>query len=403
MINIQAVLSSARNHDTRAFDNDSSMMQQMNFSHSNIPLSQRIEQLNWLLISLITALAFTGFLMLYSAGGGSFYPWLIRQLIFFVLFFPLMIFIAVTDIKVWFRFSYLFYAIALILIIVVDVMGHSAMGATRWFRIGSLTIQPSEIMKVCLVLALARYFYNIEAKSIGSVKYVIMPLALIALPAIFIFHQPDLGTGMILVLVGVAVLFLAGVKIWKFVLVGVAGLTFIPFVWHFLLYDYQKKRVLTFLNPDEDPLGSGYNIIQSKIAIGSGGIFGKGYLNGTQGQLNFLPEKQTDFIFTMLSEELGFAGCLFTIAIYSAIIFICARIAMRTKHQFGRLVTVGVANIFFIHMFINMGMVTGVIPVVGAPLPFISYGGTIMASMMIGFGLVLNVDLYHASSVSSKA
>jgi rod shape determining protein RodA len=374
----------------------------MNFTYSNIPLSQRIEQLNWSLISLIIALAFTGFLMLYSAGGGSFYPWLIRQLTFFCIFFPLMIFIAVTDIRLWFRASYFFYAIALTLIIVVDIMGHSAMGATRWFRIGSLTIQPSEIMKVCLVLALARYFYNIEAKNIGSVKFVIMPLLMIALPAVFIFHQPDLGTAMILILVGVSVLFLAGVKIWKFILVGVSALTFLPVAWNFLLYDYQKKRILTFLNPDEDPLGSGYNIIQSKIAIGSGGMFGKGYLEGTQGQLNFLPEKQTDFIFTMLSEELGFAGSIFTIAIYCAILFICSRIAMKNKHQFGRLVTVGVANIFFIHMFINMGMVTGVLPVVGAPLPFVSYGGTIMASMMIGFGLVLNADLYHSSSLSSR-
>ncbi|MBU6140726.1 MAG: rod shape-determining protein RodA [Proteobacteria bacterium] len=374
----------------------------MNFYHSNNPISQRIEQLNWTLISLIIVLAFMGFLMLYSAGGGSFYPWLIRQIVFFAIFFPLMIFIAVTDIKIWFKLSYLFYAIALTLIIIVDVMGHSAMGATRWFRVGSLTIQPSEIMKVCLVLALARYFYKIEAKSIGRIKFVIIPLAMIALPAVFIFHQPDLGTAIILILVGVSVLFLAGIKLWKFVSVGFAALAAIPFIWHFLLYDYQKKRVLTFLNPNEDPLGSGYNIIQSKIAIGSGGIFGKGYLNGTQGQLNFLPEKQTDFIFTMLSEELGFAGSVFTIAICCAIIAICARIAMKTRHQFGRLVSSGIANIFFVHMFINMGMVTGILPVVGAPLPFVSYGGTIMASMMIGFGLVLNTDLYHSAPVSTK-
>lgn len=374
----------------------------MNFSNSNIPISQRIEQLNWQLISLIIVLAFTGFLMLYSAGGGSFHPWLIRQLIFFCIFFPLMIFIAITDVKIWFKFAYVFYAIALTLIIIVDIMGHSAMGATRWFRIGSLTIQPSEIMKVCLVLALARYFYRIEAKNIGRVKYVIVPLIMIALPTVFIFHQPDLGTAIIVLLVGISVLFLAGVKLWKFVSVGIAGLAAVPFIWHFYLYDYQKKRVLTFLNPNEDPLGSGYNIIQSKIAIGSGGLFGKGYLNGTQGQLNFLPEKQTDFIFTMLSEELGFAGSIFTIVIYSVIIAICTQIAIETRHQFGRLVTIGVANIFFVHMFINMGMVTGILPVVGAPLPFISYGGTIMASMMIGFGLVLNADLYKVSNVSKN-
>jgi rod shape determining protein RodA len=364
-----------------------------------IPLAQKLEQLNWLLISLIIILAFIGFLMLYSAGGGSFKPWLIRQLGFFLIFFPLMLFIAVTDIKIWFKTAYVFYAIALALVITVDIMGHNAMGATRWFRIGPLTIQPSEIMKVCTVFALARYFYNVEAENIGRIKFIIAPLLMISVPAFFIFYQPDLGTAIILVMVGVSVLFLAGVKIWKFISVGVAALVAIPFAWHFLLYDYQKQRILTFLNPNNDPLGSGYNIIQSKIAIGSGGLFGKGYLNGTQGQLNFLPEKQTDFIFTMLSEELGFIGSFFTIAIYSAIIAIGISIAMKTKHQYGRLLVMGIINIFFIHMFINMGMGMGLIPVVGAPLPFVSYGGTIMASMMIGFGLVLNVDLHKNSDL----
>jgi rod shape determining protein RodA len=359
------------------------------------PLFQRLEQLNWLLICLITILAFVGFLMLYSAGGGSFKPWLVRQLGFFCIFFPLMLFIAITDIRIWFASSYVFYAFALILVIIVDIMGHNAMGATRWFRIGSITIQPSEIMKVCTVFALARYFYNTKSENISRIKFIITPITMIAVPAIFIFHQPDLGTATILILVGVSVLFLAGVRMWKFISVGVVALIAIPFAWHFLLYEYQKQRVLTFLNPNSDPLGSGYNIIQSKIAIGSGGMLGKGYLNGTQGQLNFLPEKQTDFIFTMLSEELGFVGSMFTIVIYSAIIAICINIATKTKHQYGRLLTMGVVSIFFIHMFINMGMVMGLIPVVGAPLPFISYGGTIMASMMIGFGLVLNVDLHR--------
>jgi rod shape determining protein RodA len=362
-----------------------------------IPLSQKLEQLNWLLISLIIILAFIGFLMLYSAGGGSFRPWLIRQLGFFCIFFPLMLFIAITDIKIWFKAAYFFYAVALTLVIIVDVMGHNAMGATRWFRIGSLTIQPSEIMKVCTVFALARYFYNTEAGNIGKMKFLITPIIFIAIPAIFIFHQPDLGTAAILVLTGISVLFLAGVKMWKFFSVGALILAAIPFAWNFLLYDYQKQRVLTFLNPNNDPLGSGYNIIQSKIAIGSGGLFGKGYLNGTQGQLNFLPEKQTDFIFTMLSEELGFIGSFFTIAVYCAIIALCINIAMNTKHQYGRLLTMGIINIFFIHMFINIGMGMGLIPVVGAPLPFVSYGGTIMASMMIGFGLILNVDFHKES------
>lgn len=366
----------------------------MQFSdQEKIPISEKLEHLNWLLIFMITVLASIGFLMLYSAGGGNLRPWLIKQLIFFCIFFVVMIGIALTDIKIWFRFSYLFYAIALAMVITVNIMGHNAMGATRWFRIGSLTVQPSEIMKICTVFAMARYFYNIEADKIGQAKFLIIPVLMIAVPVLFIFSQPDLGTATILALVGVSVLFLAGVKTWKFVFVGVSALIAIPFLWIFLLYDYQKQRILTFLDPDNDPLGSGYNIIQSKIAIGSGGITGKGFLNGTQGQLNFLPEKQTDFIFTMLSEELGFIGSIFTIATYAIIIGIGIYISMTTKHQYGRLLTMGIINIFFVHMFINMGMVTGLLPVVGAPLPLISYGGTITASMLIGFGLVLNVDL----------
>jgi len=273
-------------------------------------------------------------------------------------------------------------------------MGHNVMGATRWFKLGGLAIQPSEIMKVCLVWALAKYFYNIEAENIQKIRYVIAPLLMIALPALLIFEQPDLGTATILMMVGIGILFVAGVKMWKFIAVGITGLTAIPFLWHFVLYDYQKQRVLTFLNPDNDPLGSGYNIIQSKIAIGSGGFFGKGFLNGTQGQLDFLPERQTDFIFTMLSEELGFVGSVFTIIIYSLIIYKGTNIALRIRHQFGRILVIGVMTIFFFHMFINMGMVTGLIPVVGAPLPLVSYGGTITATMLIGFGFVLNADLH---------
>jgi rod shape determining protein RodA len=371
-------------------------------SSENTPISQKLEQLNWLLISLIITLAFIGFFMLFSAAGGSFRPWLIRQLAFFCIFFPLMIFIAVTDIKMWYKASYFFYIIALGMVIMVNVMdqiSHNAMGATRWFRIGSLKIQPSELMKVCTVFALSRYFYSIEAENIGRIKFIIPPLLMIFIPVVFIFLQPDLGTATILAMVGVVVLFIAGVKMWKFASVGIAMLIAIPFVWNFFLHDYQKKRIFTFLDPTHDPLGSGYNIIQSKIAIGSGGLFGKGYLNGTQGQLDFLPEKQTDFIFTMLSEELGFLGGVFTISIYAAIIAICIIIATKTKHQFGRLFVIGIVSIFFIHMFINIGMVMGLLPVVGAPLPFISYGGTIMGSMMIGFGMVLNIDLNKAVDI----
>jgi len=365
------------------------------FLDNKTPLMERVYKLNWRWIYLILILSSIGFVMLYSAAGGSFFPWLIKQLIYFFIFFVVMIFVAVTDIKIWFKLAYPCYLLALIALIVVDVMGHNSMGATRWVKLNSvISIQPSEIMKICMIFALAKYFYNIDAEEIQTTRFVIMPLLMIAVPAYFIFDQPDLGTASILVMVGVTLLFVAGVKIWKFIAVGVAGLVALPILWGFVLYDYQKDRILNFLNPNNDPLGSGYNIIQSKIAIGSGGFYGKGLLGGTQGQLDFLPERQTDFIFTMLSEELGFIGSVFTIAIYSMIIYVGTSIALKTKHQFGRLLVMGVMTIFFVHMFVNIGMVTGIIPVVGAPLPLISYGGTITATILIGFGLVLNVDLY---------
>ncbi len=359
-----------------------------------IPFSKRVQELNWLLISLILALSSIGFLMLYSAGSGSIRPWLIRQAGYFAIFFPVMIFIAITDIRVWFKTAYIVYFAGLALVVIVAIAGHNALGATRWFKVAGVTIQPSEIMKVCVVFALARYFYEVEQEEIGQIKYLIIPVLIIAVPVVLIFDQPDLGTAMILLFVGGVTLFIAGVKSWKFIAVGITALCAIPFLWIFVLYDYQKQRIFTFLNPDSDPLGSGYNIIQSKIAIGSGGFFGKGYLKGTQGQLDFLPEKQTDFIFTMLSEELGLIGSLTTIGIYCALIFVGTLTAIKINHQYGKLLAIGIVNILFVHMFINIGMVTGILPVVGAPLPFVSYGGTISASMLIGFGLLLNADLY---------
>jgi rod shape determining protein RodA len=366
----------------------------MNVAEPKTALKYRVANLNWALISLIITLSAIGFAMLYSAGEGSLEPWLIKQLMFFAISFPMMIFIAVIDMSLILRFAYIGYGAILIFIIIVDIMGHSAMGATRWFKLGFITFQPSEVMKVFLVLALAKYFHGLEQEEISRTKYVIPPILMIALPAFFIFNQPDLGTALILTLVGVSVLFVAGVERWKFIVALIVGAVSVPFMWIFLLYDYQKQRVLTFLDPSRDALGSGYNIIQSKIAIGSGGFAGKGYLNGTQGQLNFLPEKQTDFIFTMLSEELGFIGSFFTIATCLGIVFLSANIAHKIEHQYGKIIAIGISNIFFIHFFINIGMAIGLLPVVGAPLPLVSYGGTITVSMLLGFGLILNADLY---------
>jgi rod shape determining protein RodA len=353
---------------------------------------EKILSLNWKFISLILLLTFIGFAMQYSAAGGNFNPWLKKQLIFFIIFFPIMIMIAITNIRFWLQTAHFYYVIALVFLIAVAIMGHNAMGATRWFRVGGIAIQPSEIMKICLVFSLAKYFYSIDAEEIGQIKYTIIPILMISIPVLLVFNQPDLGTAIILLLVGISVLFVAGVRMWKFILAGVSVVIAVPFLWIFMLYDYQKERILNFLNPDNDPLGTGYNIIQSKIAIGSGGIFGKGYLNGTQGQLEFLPEKQTDFIFTMLAEELGMVGGLLTIFAYALMVYMGTKIAIRSKHQFGRLLALGITYTLFIHVFVNIGMVMGSLPVVGAPLPLISYGGTITATMLIGFGLLLNID-----------
>jgi len=277
------------------------------------------------------------------------------------------------------------------------------MGATRWFKLGFITVQPSEIMKVFLVLSLAKYFHNIEAEEIQKIKYVAPPLFLVFLPAGLIFAQPDLGTSLILLFVGFVILFVAGVMMWKFVLTGIISLISMPILWFFFLHEYQRNRIKNFINPDSDPMGTGYNIIQSKIAVGSGGLFGKGFVNGTQSQLGFLPEKQTDFIFTILSEEFGFIGSVSILILCILIVFTSILMATRSLNQYSRLVIVGISSIFFFHSFINIGMTIGLLPVVGAPLPFMSYGGTITATMLIGFGFVLNVRLYNNSELRNKA
>ena len=363
----------------------------------------KILKLNWPLIFLIFLLSVIGLAMLYSAAGGNYKIWMLRQFIYFVVFFPVMIVIAITDVNFWFRHSYKFYFLGISLLLFVYFKGHYAMGATRWFKLGFITVQPSEIMKVFLVLSLAKYFHNIEAEEIQKIKYVAPPLFLVFLPAGLIFAQPDLGTSLILLFVGFVILFVAGVMMWKFVLTGIISLISMPILWFFFLHEYQRNRIKNFINPDSDPMGTGYNIIQSKIAVGSGGLFGKGFVNGTQSQLGFLPEKQTDFIFTILSEEFGFIGSVSILILCILIVFTSILMATRSLNQYSRLVIVGISSIFFFHSFINIGMTIGLLPVVGAPLPFMSYGGTITATMLIGFGFVLNVRLYNNSELRNKS
>jgi rod shape determining protein RodA len=364
-----------------------------------LTFGQKLVSLNWTLVLLITMIAGVGFLMLFSAANGDVQPWAIRHAARYGVCLLIMLAIALVDIRFWLRTAYLGYALVLALLVLVEVMGEIGMGAQRWIDLGVVQLQPSELMKIALVLALARYFHGVTYEEVGSPVTLIVPLLLVALPAVLVLRQPDLGTALMMLAGSGAIFFLAGVRIWKFMLVIVAGIGAVPVAWQFLR-GYQKQRILTFLDPESDPLGSGYHILQSKIALGSGGLFGKGFLQGSQSHLNFLPEKQTDFIFTMLAEEFGMVGGLALLGLYVMTVGYGIAIAVRCRNQFGRLVAYGVTTALFLYLFINVAMVMGLVPVVGVPLPLISYGGTAMLTMMIGLGLLLGVSIHRDIRIS---
>ncbi len=357
-------------------------------------LVDKLREVPWGMIALIVVIASYGLAILFSAAGGSLDPWASRQMIRLAVGLMLMLLVALIDLRFWFKVAYPIYALALLLLVGVEVAGEIGMGAQRWLDVGIVQLQPSELMKIGLVLVLARYFHGLTLEEVGHPLKLIWPTLLVMAPAALVVKQPDLGTAMLLVLMSGVMFLLAGVRLWKFAIVIAAGLGAIPIAWNFLR-DYQKNRVLTFLNPESDPLGAGYHIIQSKIALGSGGVWGKGFLQGTQSRLQFLPERQTDFVFTMLSEELGIVGGLALIGLYAVVLLYGTAIALRSKSQFGRLVGMGVITTFFIYAFINISMVMGLVPVVGVPLPLVSYGGTALLSLLIGFGFVLNVNIHR--------
>ena len=357
-------------------------------------LWQSIRGISWGLILLICAAASFGIAVLYSAADGSMEPWAAKQTIRLASTLILMMCAALVDIRHWFRAAYWVYAIVLALVVAVDLRGFVGMGAQRWIDLGLIQLQPSELMNVAVVLALARYFHSLSSEEIARIRYLILPVLTVGVPAALVLKQPDLGTAVILLMSGAVLYFIAGVRLRYFALTAVAASAALPGVWHFLR-DYQKTRIYTFLDPDSDPLGAGYHILQSKIALGSGGLFGKGFLQGSQSHLSFLPEKQTDFIFTTLAEEFGLVGGLGLLALYSLIIAYGFAIALRSRNHFGRLLGLGIATNLFLSVFINIAMVMGLIPVVGVPLPLISYGGTAMLAVMLGFGLLLNVGVHR--------
>jgi rod shape determining protein RodA len=352
------------------------------------------------LIAVVSVIFFIGVAMLYSIGNGSMKPWALKQVIYFLLCFPLCLVIAIVDINFWLRSAYNVYAIGLAMLLIVEVAGYRSMGATRWLNLGFARIQPSEFMKLCTTLAMARYFFQTDLKNMKNNVTLLIPLLLTGIPVILILRQPNLGTALILAAIVVSILFFIGVQLKKFVLCFIFVLLAIPIVWKFGLHDYQKQRVLIFLDPESDPLNSGYNIAQSKIAIGSGGLWGKGFIRGTQGQLEFLPERHTDFIFTVFCEEFGFVGSIFVVCLYLTMFSIFVYIIIKCNNTFGKIIVGGVFVNFFSHFFINIGMVTGLLPVVGTPLILFSYGGSVTVSSMISVGFVLNVQVHLDKEVT---
>ncbi|MEM9837573.1 MAG: rod shape-determining protein RodA [Pseudomonadota bacterium] len=360
-------------------------------------IRQRLSELNAPLIVLLTMIAATGVLALLSVSEGSWSPYALTHGLRFSLALLVLIGIGITPLKFWLSVAYPGYVAALLMLLLVPLVGEVNMGAKRWIDIGGFQFQPSEVMKIALVLALARYYHGLEFKQVSSFTGLIPPLAMIGAPVGLVFLQPDLGTAILLGMSGAVVMLLAGLS-WRLVVVGIIGAVggAIGGLQSGLIKAYQWERITAFLNPDADPLGANYHPNQSKIAIGSGGTEGKGYMQGTQSQLDFLPEMHTDFIFTILGEEFGLYGALVLLGLYLAVFFTALQIALSAKSHFGRLLTLGVAATFVSYVLINTGMVMGLAPVVGVPLPLVSYGGTVMLSMMAGFGLVMSAWIYRS-------
>ncbi|MDC0060210.1 rod shape-determining protein RodA [Pelagibacteraceae bacterium] len=355
---------------------------------------EKIKNLNYLLIFLLILISFIGAAGLYSAAEGSYQPWASRHLVRFYVFLLMAIFISLIDIKIIYKYSYALFGLSLLLLISVEVIGVLGNGATRWIRVFGFSIQPSELVKITIILALAKFYHDIKFENIKKISHLFPPFLILAIPFGFVVIQPDLGTSLSILILGVFILFLAGIRIWKFVLGLIITLVSIP-IFLQSIKPYQRDRIISFLNPESDPLGKGYQLIQSKIALGSGGATGKGFLQGTQSYLQYLPEKQTDFIFTLIGEEFGFLGTIFIIFLFILLIAVCYFISIKCFHTYGKILALGVASNIFIYVLMNIAMVSGLMPVVGIPLPLISYGGSVMLSIMTSIGLVLNVELNY--------
>ncbi|NNM57376.1 rod shape-determining protein RodA [Acidocella sp.] len=371
------------------------------FRDRSFGLMRKLLRVNWLFVLCVCLLAGVGYTALYSAAGGAPRPYADSQLFRFIGALVLMLGIAMVDIRQIAKISWPAYALGVLLLLVVMKFGHTGLGAKRWMTVGGMEIQPSELMKLFLTLGLAAYFRRATQERLNEALFLLPAVAAILLPVGLILKEPNLGTAVITAMIGATVMLGAGVRWWKFAILLGVMLVAAPLLYHHL-HDYQRARITTFLNPGSDPLGAGYNIIQSKIALGSGGLTGQGYLHGTQNQLNFLPEKQTDFVFTIIAEEFGFLGSMAVLVLLFSIIAMALYTAISCGHVYGRLVALGVAANFFLYCFVNLSMVMGLIPVGGVPLPLISYGGSALTAVMLGFGVLMSVHVHRDVEFASE-
>jgi rod shape determining protein RodA len=359
-------------------------------------IAEKVMRLNWRIITALCIIAFIGVAMHFSVSSGAWTDMPLTHGLRFFTMLLIVIIVAVTlDTRFWLAVAYPLYALSLLLLVAVEIVGETRMGATRWLSVGPVSLQPSEIMKIAIVLALARYYHQLDPRKTGTVVWILPPLAMIGVPVALVMHQPDLGTAMLIAIAGVAMMFLGGL-LWRIIAVGIGvAVAGAVFAYNNFLHGYQRSRIDVFLGLQDDPLGTGYHVLQSKIAIGSAGLFGRGYLKGSQSQLDFLPEKHTDFIFTMIVEEFGLMGGMFVLVTYAALMALAMAVSHRARSMFGKLAAAGVAATLASYVFINTAMVIGLAPVVGIPLPIISFGGTAMMTLMAGFAIVLSVDLHR--------
>ena len=370
------------------------------YSYSNqITFFQKLRSFDYILIITILLVGIISTFAIYSTDGGEILYHTKSHLIRFSVFFVMMILISFINIKVWHSIGYFFYIIILGLLIWASFYGITASGSQRWIDLYFINLQPSELMKIAIIVCFAKYYHRIQITNVNKIQNILIPIIILTLPIFLVVTQPDLGTSILIALSGLAVIWLAGINIKYFFYSTLVFIISAPFVISFLK-PYQKLRILTFFDPDKDPLGAGYQIIQSKIAVGSGGLYGKGFLKGTQAYLEFLPEKHTDFIFTLFSEEFGFVGSISLLIIYAIMIFRIARIGFLSRSFFGRLFCFGFASSIFIYITVNMSMVLGLLPIVGSPLPIMSYGGSSMLATMIGFGIVMSTKIYSKELIA---